>query len=280
MNLTDQFERVADCIYGYLRPPHQFVEKLQPCQGFKSEAINGLDRIKNWKGKTGLSWRLTNKILTQIEVFEGPKIRSLISKTVRERQDIFADDNLFIMSFGESAKSGEVIFYDFRHTEDFEKRFKLRNSSDIDKIPPKSRIVFVDDMIGTGTQSVAFITKKLYKLLSPSHRPCLFSICGTTKGIEHVRKKSGFEVVCARELKEECCDFFHPENKAFSEKEKQKLIALNALLGRNEFDLGLLMAFYYGTPNNTMPMIWKNGWQFTDANGKKDTWYALLPRKY
>jgi hypothetical protein len=62
--------------------------------------------------------------------------------------------------------------------------------------------------------------------------------------------------------------------------EKEKLKELNALLGRNEFDIGLLIAFYYGTPNNTMPFIWKNGFKYTDKKGCNDTWFALLPRKY
>jgi hypothetical protein len=71
----------------------------------------------------------------------------------------------------------------------------------------------------------------------------LFSICGTPEGIDRV-KNSGFEVVCARELKKEIFDHFHPSNKTFSDLEKSDLKAINSLLGRNEYDLGLLVAFY------------------------------------
>ena len=274
MKLNSHFSRIVDCIHGLFWSPQQHELKFQRCQGFKSE------RIKAWKTKSGLSWRSADKILNQIEVFDGIKIRELILNKVQERDDIFKDENLFITSFGESAKSGEVIFYDFRHTSNFEKRFKIIDSSKIEDIPSKSRIVFVDDLIGTGKQSVEYIQDRLFKLLKPSHRPCLFSICGTQEGINHVKNNSGFDVVCARELQKETFDHFDPSNNTFSDLEKRDLKAINSLLGRNEYTLGLLVAFYYGTPNNTMPFIWKEGCKYVKPDGSKDSWAALIPRKY
>lgn len=172
------------------------------------------------------------------------------------------------------------VFYDFRHTADFEKKFRIVDSSKISDIPSKSRIVFVDDLIGTGRQSAEYIEKRLFKLLSPSHRPCLFSICGTPSGIKYVTEKSGFDVICACELKEEVYDHFHPSNQCFTDSEKGKMKFLNSLLGKNDYEIGLLIAFYYGTPNNTMPFIWKDGWKYTRVDGDKDNWFALLPRKF
>lgn len=273
MKLTSQVERVVDFIHRLFWFPKQFELKFQRCQGFSPE------RIKLWKAKSRISCSFANKILNEIEVIDGVAIRQLILSKVLDRRDIFEDENLYITSFGESAKSGDVVFYDFRHTSDFDKRFKHIDSINILDVPSKSRVVFVDDLVGTGRQSVEFIQKKLLKLLSPSHRPCLFSVCGTISGINRV-KETGFEVVCAKELREEEHDFFHSSNETFSCFEKDALKALNAALGRNEFDIGLLIAFYYGTPNNTMPFIWKEGFEYTNVDGQRDRWFALLPRKY
>src|SRR4051812_12071671 len=125
MKLTSRIHRIIDCIHGLFWSPKAFALKFQRCQGFESE------RIKVWKEKSGISWKFANEVLERIQVFDGIKIRNLIQTKVQETPDIFNDENLFITSFGETGKSGEVIFYDFRHTSNFNSRFNFIESSKI-----------------------------------------------------------------------------------------------------------------------------------------------------
>ncbi|MGA9449730.1 MAG: hypothetical protein WBW41_00135, partial [Verrucomicrobiia bacterium] len=96
-----------------------------------------------------------------------------------------------------------------------------------------------------------YIQKRLNPFLSPSHRPCLFSICATSAGIQHVRNNSVFDVLCAFELHELEFNHYHENNRNFNSNEKNALLKLNQQLGQNAFDQGLLVAFHHSTPNNT-----------------------------
>jgi hypothetical protein len=69
----------------------------------------------------------------------------------------------------------------------------------------------------------------------------------------------------------------------FDQKEKAQLKCINGKLiqvGSAKYDKGLLLAFYYAVPNNTMPIIWKEGQKYNDNSGNTRNWFALLPRKY
>jgi hypothetical protein len=271
--LTNFFEGIAEGVLHFLWPGKRFETKLVRCQSYRRNSVT------KWKNEAGLSWPTAIKTLNQIQIFDGQKIRELIGHAITRNQPIFSDENIFVTSFGRSAKSGEVIFYEFRQATNYPAK-RIIEPWQISELPSHSRIIFVDDLIGTGTQSSGFIENKLIKLLSPSHRPCLFTICGTPTGMNLVREKTGFDVISALELKERDYDYFHPENKTFSNSEKNKLKELNSLFGESDYHLGLLLAFYYSTPNNTMPFVWKEGWKYKNKAGVEKEWFSLLPRKY
>jgi hypothetical protein len=265
-SLNNLLQRLAERLLGIFFPATRYESKLLRCQCYRPKTI------ARWKQQTDFTWETTNKILEHLHVFDGPRIRQLIFDAVKSRPDIF------ITSFGQSAKSGEVIFYEFRQATKFTR--ELIEPWKIAGLPPESRIIFVDDLVGTGTQSLDFIQNRLNPMLSPSHRPCLFSVCGTTAGINNVKENSAFEVVCALELNDKDFNHLAPGNRTFTEIEKQKLKSLNNRFGKNAFEIGLLVTFYYSTPNNTMPFLWKEGYSFKNENAGKDSWFALLPRKY
>jgi hypothetical protein len=197
-----------------------------------------------------------NKVLNKLEVFDGQRIRDLIRVAVENNSRLFTAGSFYITSFGPIGKSGGVVFYDFAHATKIS-REKIEPWQ-IGGLPSNSRIIFVDDLIGTGKQSVDYIHKKLNSFLSPSHRPCLFSICGTPAGMQHVRENSVFDVLCAFELHEREFNFYQENNQSFSLAEKDSFRKINQRLGQNNFDQGLLVAFHHSTPNNTMPFIWKD----------------------
>jgi hypothetical protein len=95
-----------------------------------------------------------------------------------------------------------------------------------------------------------------------------------------VRENSTFQVVCANILEESKYSYYSEQNKKFTEKEKQQLHELNAKLGESPFfAMGLLLAFFYTTPDNTMPLIWNDGCVYTDEKGVQRNWSALFARK-
>jgi hypothetical protein len=250
----------------------RFEKKLIRCHGYRDGSV------AKWKRQTGLSWATTNKVLKKLEVFDSRRIRDLIRITVEKHSEMFAPGSFYITSFGPAGKSGGVVFYDFAHATKISR--ETIEPWQIAELPAGSRIIFVDDLVGTGRQSVEYIQKRLNPFLASSHRPCLFSICATPAGIQHVRDNSVFDVLCALELHEHEFNHYQDANKYFNEVEKNSFRKLNKKLGQNAFDQGLLVAFHHSTPNNTMPFLWKDGYKYLNDAGEKDSWFALLPRSY
>lgn len=272
-NLNNFCQKIADSIYHLVCPVSRFEEKLLRSQRYRPKTV------KRWSRQRGLSWATTNKILQNLEILDSHKIRDLIRDAVQKNPDIFLDEHCYITRFGEPGKSGDVIFYEFCHATG-ESNFKLIDEPwKVAGLPSKSRIVFVDDLIGTGSQSVEYINRKLSSLFASSHRPCLFSVCATPTGIETVKQHSTFEVICAMELEEVVFNHYNEHNTAFTRTERESLHDLNERLGQNFFVMGLLVAFYYSSPDNTMPLIWRDRIQYKDADGRENSWFALLPRK-
>ncbi|MBK9328537.1 MAG: hypothetical protein IPM95_04310 [Sphingobacteriales bacterium] len=152
----------------------------------------------------------------------------------------------------------------------------------MNSLPEGSTIIFVEDIIGTGTQSVDFIQNKINQIIKPSHIPYLFSLCATPKGIENVTENTHFKVLSGIMLTE-MHQHYSEQSRLFTNKEKAKIKAVNELLkrpGSFDFDLGLMLAFYFTIPNNTMPIFWKDGYNYIDTNGNSRQWTALLPRQF
>ena len=233
-NSNNFLHRISDCIWGVLLS--RFEKKLVRCNGYRDNSI------AKWKRQAGLSWTTTNKVLNRLEVFDSRRIRDLIRSAVDNHSEIFTPGNFYITSFGPAGKSGGVVFYDFAHATKISR--ETIDPWQIAELPAGSRIIFVDDLVGTGRQSVEYIQTRLNPFLSSSHKPCLFSICATPAGIQHVRDNSVFDVLCALELHEHEFNHYQETNKYFSETEKNVFRKLNKQLGQNSFDQGLLVAFH------------------------------------
>jgi len=249
-------------------------KKLMRCERYRSNSI------LKWKRQCGFGWTTTFKILNGLKIFDGEKIRQIIGKIISDNNVLFKRKKLFITSFGEEGKSGGVICYEFRHAK-LIARSCFTKIFDIVKLPPNSTIIFVDDLIGTGNQSLNYINSKLNLLLSPSHNAILLTICATPEGIEKVTNNSNFEVLPGMVLNKDQYQYYSEDCNYFNPIEKEKIREINWKLKKAlipDYDLGLLIAFSYSTPNNTMPIIWKEGCEYITKNQKLENWFALLPR--
>lgn len=249
--------------------------KLAAYQGYRQNTII------DWKRQTGLPWSIVLKMLNHFEIYTAPKIREIIRQIVADNENIFSRENCYITGFGNAGKSGDIILYDFSHTTNINQS-KIKKTWELHTLPQGSTIVFVEDIIGTGTQSVDFIQNKLNQVISSSHEPFLLSLCATPNGIENVTGNTHFQVMPGVIL-EETVQHYSDSSTLFTSKEKQKIIEANQVLkkqGNFDFDLGLLIAFYFAIPNNAMPIFWKDEYQYKDKKGDTKKWMALLPRKF
>lgn len=255
---------------------NRFDKALHRYQGFRSNSII------NWKKQTDLNWFTISKLLKNLAIFDAAQIRQTISDIISENQSLFSAGDCYITSFGKLGKSGDMVLYDYTHAQKTVNP-KVLSLWEISSLPSNSKIVFVDDLIGTGTQSLEYISEKLNLILSPSFETYLLCICATPEGMKNVESNSNFKVLCGNLLKKEKFQFYDDDCKVFTEREKEKIKLENAKLknpDRKDFDRGLLTGFYYSMPNNAMPILWKGGYKYKDKKGKQLTWEALLPRYY
>lgn len=239
--------------------------------------------IVKWKKKSNISWSLAKKILNKLEIYNGQRVRTIIKKIVEENKEIFESEHCYLASFGDAGKSGPNILYDARNTELGRNGSRFKSVHELTNMPSGSTIVFFDDLIGTGTQSVDYIQSKLNSLVQPSHKTYLLTICATPEGIKAVEDNSNFKVLAGVILSKTEYQFTNDECHEFSESEKKVLRDLNSKLNKNNtqnYNQGLLLAFYCSTPNNCMPIIWKDKYKYKDAHQIEKKWVALLPRAY
>lgn len=228
-----------------------------------------------------ISWNTATKVLAELKIINAKEIRQMLQQVTVQNKDLFDSKDCYVCKFGGPGKSGDILLYEFRHGCPQYRKFIIE-PWEIPSLPEKSRVVFIDDLVGTGAQSVEYIYNTLNLFLNPSHEAYLLSLCGTPQGIAYVRENTNFTLMCSHVLDEEHCQHY-AKSKVFNDKERQMINRINDMLkvkGEKSFDKGLLLAFYYSVPNNTMPFIWKDDFQYLDQSGKREKWYALLPRRY
>jgi len=248
---------------------------LHRYQGYRSKSCI------QWKNQCNFNWRIFFKVMKKLKIIHGVEIRSIIRDLIKQNSNVFSN-NYFVTSFGGYYKSGDVIMYEFNHSVKISENKKIK-IADIPKLPPHSKVIFVEDIIGTGKQSLNFINKKLNPFLNSSHIPYLLTLCATPEGIEKVEQNSNFTVLNGMELNKKDFQFYSQECKYFSTDEKQVLYDLNNSLKNPsgiDYDKGLLLSFSYTIPNNSMPILWKEGFTYKNKLDQQDRWFALLPREY
>jgi hypothetical protein len=224
-----------------------------------------------------------NKILDNLLILNSREIRDLMRSTIQEHNRLLNNKDSYICKFGPSGKSGDVVLYEFRHTFKCYAN-KIKDLWEIPGLPPKSTIIFLDDLVGTGQQSTTYITEKLNQMLSPSHKPYLMCLCATPQGIRKIHESTGFRVLSGLVLNEKSYQFLNDHCSMLKREEKDYLRELNGRIHNPDIgyygQIGLLLAFYFTVPNNTLPFIWKDKARYTDSKGKAKKWKALLPRDY
>lgn len=252
----------------------KYEDKLRIYDGYVNNSI------LMWKRQTGFGWRLLKKILENLTVYSAANIREILKNQYEQNKSLFEDPNTYFTSFGEEGKSGSIIIYQLRHAIPSLGE-RIVDSWEIVGLKSGSRIVFVDDLIGTGEQSTKYINKKLNLLLKPSFECYLLALCGTVEGANKVETNTNFRVICGIVLEEHNREYLCEKCRIFSANEKEMIQSQNVLIssGTEKYNKGLLLAFSHSVPNNTMPIIWKDGYEY-EQEGTVKKWCALLPRRF
>lgn len=149
------------------------------------------------------------------------------------------------------------------------------------------RYIFLDDLCGSGETAEKYSEDLLPRILSANSEVELYyySIFATSNGLSRVRK-SLFENRCGTVFElDESYKCFADNSRYLSvvpkSIDKNSLIKLNSYYGNlvcpgnaNGFEDGqLLLAFNHNTPDNTLPIIWRD-----QDNGAPVPWTSALKR--
>jgi hypothetical protein len=136
------------------------------------------------------------------------------------------------------------------------------------------RLVFIDDLCGSGEQAVRYsktLLRDLREVAARKGRPIEFQylvLFGTNDGMARARAETTFDVVDAVFTIDETYPTFGPESRVFRSPPEGVSMSDSEELARGYgrelsaswpvgFDDGqLLLAFHHNVPDNTLPIIW------------------------
>ena len=217
--------------------------------------------------------------------------------------DVDLKKTLFI-GVGNPAESGAHLLYIFRQVNDLEKNLfsDLHGAFDIqsgeknsspswklrDKYSDIKRIIFFDDFVGGGTQASRYLSKPLVSIRKnhPQIKIIFISLFSTTEGLEKLNNEGIFNghANCLFELDQsyKSCSqesrYFEHSSPWF---ELNKFKEIVNHYGKNLYPEGplghsqceLLLGFSHNTPNNTLPIFWKNG-----RTANSSIWHPIFAR--
>jgi hypothetical protein len=153
------------------------------------------------------------------------------------------------------------------------------------------KIVFIDDMIGTGNQAIRYINKLKKDRKIENQKLYYYAIIGLKDGINEIRKSGLFEVVETTEvIYNTAFDtgyIFTAEDSGLA-KDMASTIGEQLTKNKDKIDplgyenSGALVFFEHNSPNNSLPIFWASGkCKILEALGEHTevNWTPLFPRK-
>lgn len=204
---------------------------------------------------------------------------SKLERVAIDKGSKISSRNTLFAGIGDGAKSGAMIGYNFRIANELpEDNFMTDESIDHLESGLIENIVLVDDVIGTGHQATKEI-KDLTEKVTPFGVKNIFLLTavGMDDGIKNIITDtkahvfSAFEYTDLDTAKNLDSSFYDGISHERREKLKSRLeyygrVSNKASLGYG--GIGALIAFYYNTPNISLPVIW----------GSKNSWIPLFKR--
>ncbi|WP_238917316.1 phosphoribosyltransferase [Clostridium sp. YIM B02555] len=225
---------------------------------------------------------LAIRIIRNLNVIGHEDIKSALSvaysKLIRksiERGAHINNKNTLFAGLGDSGKSGSMISYNFRIINELSEENFQENEITKKYIEDGfiENIVLVDDIISTGHQATTSINELKERVIPYGVKNIfLLTICGFTEGLEKVSKEANIYTFSAFEYDKmdtvASLDSRFYDGISFDDREKilKRLQYYGSTCCRSNplgyGGIGALIAFYYNTPNTTLPIVWSenNSW--------------------
>lgn len=250
-------------------------KKLARYQGY------GERSVISFKRENKLDWYTVRAIMECVQVLDGLQLRNHIRSFVEKNNALFNAQNTYFTHFGPIGKSGGIVLNQFLHCfKDFKDRVI---GTDQYSTLSHANLIFFDDIIGTGVQASDYITS-LAQILNSSVKPYLYTICSTDIGVDMINNQNtSFRLYSAIRLCKKDYFLLDEECTILTIEQKNKISKINSILlnkGEEVFNLNLPIAFYYSIPDNALPLLWKDGYEYSDDNNQTKKWYGLIPRDY
>lgn len=247
---------------------------------FGSYAYVDKNRIINWLQQFKERDRsLALKTLQSITFYGPSEIISACTELGKIARGFFGTqlDNTSFFGLGAAGKSSGEILHRFRqvtglHSTIHDSKFCF--ITQVSSLPKDfdGNLVFLDDFIGSGDQSVIYLNNIL-SVAPKNSKVILLVISGFTEAIEQVSKSTGCPIASIH-LLPETDKVFSDYNPNFTDQEKTIIKTYCQNTGSQQpygfNDTGALIAFSHGVPSNTISIL----------NHDSRSWMSLFIRAY
>jgi hypothetical protein len=247
------------------------------------KVVSQLDILKWLQNFQKSEHKFAIDILSNLTVYTTDDIESILKDSFSDLLNtIPAKDHIIVIPLGKFGKSGSMISYFLQKTGITKSnRIHLKSSLEcIEGIESPYYIVIIDDFIGTGASFVSFFNEKLSKHKDKFSEVHFIGVAGMDFGVEVIKKYANVHIQKSNIFKKAFsseASFFgyrnYLEHRNFCYKYGSKLVGPKKNKSDKDNVLGFgnsqsLVSFTYGTPNNTLPIVWAN----------KEGWIPLIPR--
>jgi hypothetical protein len=280
-----------------------FIGNTAPCQDAEVQVLFALSRFMYF------SRRLTREMLKALyrDHFEAPTMQR-IRRNFNDTKDVSLlrkqyQDQLSATRFvglGNPAESGAHLLYVFRQVNYLPKDYFADLLSAFASKPSRTRvgeieyqirdasvnrIVFFDDIVGSGTQARQYLSEELKRIRAgdPNFELSFLALFATTEGLERLNAPELFDgrATCLFELDSSFKAFsgnaryFADSPAWFNAMNFQAIARQYGSLLQPRWPAGykdgqLLLAFAHNTPDNTLPIFWDQG--------ARTQWHPIFPR--
>lgn len=265
---------------------------LQVLESRLKNSVSQLDIIKWLNNFKPFERQMALDIAMNLTVFDTYEVESVLHSSFKKAfPRINKNDRIIVLPVGDFGKSGSMIAYFFQKTSFFG---KYKNSPKVQLVSHLSdnlfengfnyKLVLIDDFAGSGQSINTFFQEELAVLNNHFNETHFIGIASMQKAKAllttfidkvHIPESNVFERAFGRSS-----HYFGYRNygdyREFCYKYGKRLTKLETLKNGSEkhtHALGFknsqaLVSFSYGSPNNTLPIIWAS----------KDGWIPLIPR--
>ncbi|WP_179413000.1 hypothetical protein HDF19_11215 [Mucilaginibacter sp. E4BP6] len=231
--------------------------------------------------------------LNNLTVFTSNEIEEIYHNGLNKiLKSIPNDEKIVVHPIGLFGKSGSMMAYLLRKTDIFIKNpsriILCSNSINLPSLDSEYKcLVLLDDFVGTGGSVETYFNSDIVPHLGHFNKRCFLGVAAMENGLEKIKPffdhieipKSN---IYRKAFSNDASYFGYRKYKTHREtayeygKQLTKPEFLKSGIAKYNHALGYknsqaLVAFFYGSPNNSLPIFWQGG-------NDKINWFPLIPR--